>query len=82
MKRLWCIHTIDSIYSRECDVSLPDGTGAAPMDPLLEPFVDWQLSEKRACECGSFNVEQTRCAPNGVEATAFRCEDCGARWTE
>lgn len=47
----------------------------------LAGFTQWEPSEKRACECGSFNVEQAICAPNGVRATMFQCE-CGAQWTE
>lgn len=44
--------------------------------------LNWKPSERRACHCGSFNVEQARCAPHGVDAMAFRCLDCGALWTE
>lgn len=49
------------------------------------PYFDywpWQPSEGRACDCGSFNVEQAACAPNGIRATMFQCVDCGRQWTE
>lgn len=50
--------------------------------PWFSDFLNWQTSETRACDCGSFNVETAPCAPNGIRATAFRCLDCGIEWVE
>ena len=49
---------------------------------ILDSFAHWEPSQSRVCDCGSFNVETARTAPNGIMATAFRCEECDARWNE
>ena len=49
---------------------------------ILDSFAHWEPSLSRVCDCGSFNVETARTAPNGIMATAFRCEECDARWNE
>lgn len=49
---------------------------------VLDDFADWRSAEHRACMCGSFNVRCARCAPNGIEAEKYVCDDCGADWIE